>query len=153
MSHSGTDTTSLLKKGFSRRDLGRIATLLTAGATMPFYNEFSMAQAASPQRGRRTADPDAVHIDQNENPLGPCQEGLDAIVKIAPHGGRYSPSGEQQELVATIAEMEGVKEGYVTAFAGSSDPLHRAAGEAPVQLVADLLFKALEGHLFHDGLQ
>jgi histidinol-phosphate aminotransferase len=169
MSHSGTDTTSLLKKGFSRRDLGRIASLLTAGAAMPFYNEFSMAQAASPQRGRRTADPDAVHIDQNENPLGPCQEGLEAIAKIAPHGGRYSPSGEQQELVATIAEMEGVKETYVTAFAGSSDPLHRAAcaftapkrnwvmanpgygGGAPAFIGSGVTRVALRDDFGHDG--
>ena len=120
-------TDSLLKRGFSRRDIGRIASLLTAGAAMPFYNEFSMAQAAAPQRGRRGTDPDAVRIDQNENPLGPCQEGLDAIAKIAPHGGRYSPFGEQGDLVTAIAEMEGVKENYVAVYAGSSDPLHRAA--------------------------
>jgi histidinol-phosphate aminotransferase len=169
MSHPGTDTTSLLKKGFSRRDLGRIASLLTAGAAMPFYNEFSMAQAASPQRGRRTADPDAVHIDQNENPLGPSQEGLDAIAKIAPHGGRYSPSGEQQELVATIAEMEGVKETYVSAYAGSSDPLHRAAcaftapkrnwvmanpgygGGAPAFIGSGVTRVALRDDFSHDG--
>jgi len=169
MSLSGTGTTSLLKKGFSRRDLGRIASLLTAGAAMPFYNEFSMAQAASPQQGRRTADPDAVHIDQNENPLGPSQEGLDAIARIAPHGGRYNPSGEQQELVATIAEMEGVKTNYVTVFAGSSDPLHRAAcaftapkrnwvmanpgygGGAPAFIGSGVTRVALRSDFSHDG--
>jgi histidinol-phosphate aminotransferase len=128
MSLSGTNASSLLKRGFSRRDIGRIASLLTAGAALPFYNEFTMAQAASPQRGgRRGIDPDAVRIDQNENPLGPCQEGLEAIAKVAPHGGRYSPFGEQGELVAAIAEMEGVKESYIAPYAGSSDPLHRAA--------------------------
>jgi len=95
MSFSGKHTDSLLKKGFSRRDLGRIASLLTAGATLPFYNEFAMAQQAQGGRGggRRGNDPDAVIINQNENPLGPCQEGLDAIAKVAPHGGRYSPFG------------------------------------------------------------
>jgi len=129
MSFSGKHTDSLLKKGFSRRDLGRIASLLTAGATLPFYNEFAMAQQAQGGRGggRRGNDPDAVIINQNENPLGPCQEGLDAIAKVAPHGGRYSPFGEQAELVTAIAETEGVKENYVAPFAGSSDPLHRAA--------------------------
>ena len=126
---SGTHTDSLLKKGFSRRDLGRIASLLTAGAALPFYNEFAMAQAARPQRagGRRGFDPEAVHIDSNENPLGPCAEGIEAIAKIAPFGGRYSPHGEQGDLVTAIAEMEGVKESYISPFAGSSDPLHRAA--------------------------
>src|SRR5205085_10289971 len=39
---------------------------------------------------------------------------------------RYSPFGEQNEFVKTIAQMEGVKEDYVSPSAGSSDPLHRA---------------------------
>ena len=36
----------LLNRGFSRRQVGRIASLLTAGAALPFYNEFAMAQDA-----------------------------------------------------------------------------------------------------------
>jgi histidinol-phosphate aminotransferase len=125
----GTHTVSLRKNGFSRRDIGRIAGLLTAGAALPFYNEFAMAQAARPQRagGRRGMDPDAVYIDSNENPLGPCAEAVEAIARTAPSGGRYSPHGEQGELLTAIAETEGVKESYVALFAGSSDPLHRAA--------------------------
>lgn len=169
MSCSPNQTDSLLKRGFSRRDIGRIASLLTAGAAMPFYNEFSMAQAAAPQRGRRGNDPDAVRIDQNENPLGPSQEGLEAIAKVAPHGGRYSPFGEQGELVTTIAEMEGVKESYIAPFAGSSDPLHRAAcaftapkrnwvmanpgygGGAPAFIGSGVTRVALRDDYAHDG--
>lgn len=127
---SPEQTDSLLQKGFSRRQLGRIASLLTAGATLPFYNEYAMAQDAQQRllRGgaRRAMDPDAVRISSNENPLGPCKEGLEAIAKVAPHGGRYSPFGEQGDFVTTVAEMEGVKETYVAPFAGSSDPLHRS---------------------------
>src|SRR6266436_3290240 len=125
-------TSSFLDRGFSRRQLGRIASLLTAGATLPFYNEYAMAQDAQQRmmRGaggiRRAMDPDAVRISSNENPLGPCKEGLEAIAKVAPHGGRYSPFGEQGDFVTTVAEREGVKEDCVAAFAGSSDPLHRA---------------------------
>src|SRR5450432_2996844 len=123
---------SLLQRGFSRRDLGRMASLLTAGATMPFFNEYAMAQDAQQRmlRGtpgaRRANDPDTVRISSNENPMGPCKEGLEAIAKVAPHGWRYSPFGEQGDFVTAIAETEGVKESYVAAFAGSSDPLHRA---------------------------
>lgn len=121
-------TSSFLARGFSRRDLGRIASLLTAGATLPFYNEYAMAQDAQRRIGgaRRVMDPDAVRISSNENPLGPCKEGLEAIAKVAPFGGRYSPMNEQGEFVTAVAETEGVKESYVAAFAGSSDPLHRA---------------------------
>jgi histidinol-phosphate aminotransferase len=122
-------TNSFLDRGFSRRDIGRIASLLTAGATLPFYNEYAMAQDAQRRMGggaRRAMDPDAVRISSNENPLGPCKEGLEAIAKVAPFGGRYSPTNEQGDFVTAVAETEGVKESYVAAFAGSSDPLHRS---------------------------
>jgi histidinol-phosphate aminotransferase len=119
-----------LQKGFSRRQFGRIATLLTAGATLPFYNEFAMAQDAERQtkRGNRRAnDQDVVRISSNENPMGPHPEGLDAIAKIAPHGWRYSPFGEGDDLLKMIASVEGVPEDHVATFAGSSDPLHRSS--------------------------
>ena len=121
-------TSSLLHRGFTRRDVGRMATLLTAGASLPFFNEYAMAQEAQRRMGgaRRAIDPDAVRISSNENPLGPCKEGLEAIAKVAPHGGRYSPFGEQGDFVTAIAETEGVKESYVAPYAGSSDPLHRS---------------------------
>ena len=123
---------SFLEKGFSRRQVGRIASLLTAGAAMPFYNEFAMAQDAQRRTlgaggMRRAMDPDAVRISSNENPLGPCKEGLEAIYSVSPNGGRYSPSNEQGKFTEAVAEREGVKPSYVGVFAGSSDPLHRVA--------------------------
>jgi len=33
----------LINRGFSRRNFGRIAAMITAGATLPFYNEPAMA--------------------------------------------------------------------------------------------------------------
>src|SRR5947209_6407135 len=113
---------SLLHKGFSRRQLGRIASLLAGGAALPFYNEFAMAQEAARRTGvRPMSDPDFVRINQNENPMGPCKEGLEAMMQVAPHGWRYSPNGEQGDLIRTIAAVEGVNEDSVTVFAGSSD--------------------------------
>lgn len=128
---TGSHTEQLLEKGFSRRQLGRIASLLTAGATLPFYNEFAMAQDAEQRMargsGRRAFGADYVRISSNENPMGPCKEGLEALVKVAPQSWRYSPNGEETEFVKTIAAMEGVPEDHVAIFAGSSDPLHRVA--------------------------
>jgi histidinol-phosphate aminotransferase len=125
------DTERFLAQGFTRRQVGRIASVLTAGVTLPFYNEFAMAQEAQRRTlgesgSRRAFDPDAVRISSNENPLGPCKEGLEAIAKVAPHGGRYQPFGESTEFIKAVAETEGVKPDYVAAFAGSSDPLHRS---------------------------
>src|SRR6266568_8484573 len=97
---STKQTTQFRDRGFSRRDIGRIASLITAGATLPFYNEYAMAQDAEQRmtRGaggaRRAIDPEMVRISSNENPMGPCKEGLEAMAKVAPQGWRYSPNGE-----------------------------------------------------------
>ena len=122
---------SFLEKGFTRRQIGRIASLLTAGAALPFYNEFAMAQQAEQRmmRGanRRVFDPDTVRISSNENPMGPSKEGLEAMAKVAPMGWRYSPSNEQGEFVKAIADTEDVPIDYIAPYAGSSDPLHRVS--------------------------
>jgi histidinol-phosphate aminotransferase len=107
----------------SRRHILRATSLLSAGAALPFYNEFAMAQSAL----RAVIPTDAVRIGSNENPLGPCPEALEAIYKVAKFGGRYQPFGEQHDFVKTVAEVDGVKPEYVAPYAGSSDPLHHAA--------------------------
>ncbi|MCU1330260.1 MAG: aminotransferase, partial [Bryobacterales bacterium] len=127
---SENQTETLIHRGFSRRQVGRIFSAISAGAAALPFTEFAQAQEAERRaRGgaRGPMDPNVVRISSNENPLGPCKEGLEALMKIAPLGGRYSPTGEQQDFIKTIAEIEGVKEDYVAAFAGSSDPLFRAS--------------------------
>ncbi len=114
---------NLLERGFSRRQLGRIAAVLTAGASFPFYNEAAFAQRAL----RAEIPPDAVRINSNENPLGPCQEALGAITQIAKYGGRYSPHGEENLVVRAVAESEGLNPAHILFFAGSGDPLMRTA--------------------------
>jgi len=105
----------------------RITQFLAGAAAMPFYNEYAMAQEAERQtmRGRGAMPADAVRISSNENPLGPCKEGLEAMYKVAPLGGRYSPTGETQAFTKVVSELEGVKADYIMPTAGSSDPLHR----------------------------
>jgi len=121
---------SLGQRGFTRRQIGRVASLLAAGTALPFYNEYAMAQDAE-QRMRGGMRPaygaDVVRISSNENPQGPCKEGLEALFKVAPMGWRYSPHNEVGELTKAIADTMGVKEEYVMATAGSSDPLHRSS--------------------------
>jgi len=116
-----------LRRGFSRRNFGRIATVLTAGAALPFYNEPALAQLSMV----RNMPPDAVKINANENPLGPCPEAADAIYNVIKKGGRYMYE-DTYELAETLANVEGVKfsykpdESYVDVYAGSSAPLHQA---------------------------
>jgi len=95
--------------------------MMTAGASLPFFNEPAMAQLSAV----RNMPPDAVRINANENPLGPCPEALDAIHKIAAKGGRYMYE-ETFQFQETLAEQEGVKATYIQPYAGSSAPLHQA---------------------------
>lgn len=111
----------LLKRGFSRRSFGRIATVLAAGSTLPFYNESAMAQLSKVDN----VPADAVMINSNENPLGPCKEALEAVHKIAANGGRYM-YGETDKVQKLLSEEEGVKLDYVRIYPGSSAPLHQA---------------------------
>jgi histidinol-phosphate aminotransferase len=109
-----------LSRGFSRRHFGRIAAMITAGATLPFYNEPALAQLSA-----RNIPPDAIKIDANENPLGPCDEARKAIVDVVPQGGRYI-YGLTNQFRELLAEQEGLKASYVTPYPGSSAPLHQA---------------------------
>lgn len=111
-----------LARGFSRRSFGRLATLFAAGTSLPFAHEFAFAQVAIDSR---KLPPGAVKIDNNENPLGPCKEALDAMSAILPHGGRYMfyLPGELSEVMAS---QEGVSQKYVQVHDGSSAPLLQA---------------------------
>lgn len=125
----------LLAKGFSRRQLGRIAGMFaSSAAALPLFSEFAMAQDAERRMARSSGagarahfGPEYVRISSNENPMGPSKEGLEALVKVAPQSWRYSPNGEERDLVSTIAEMEGVPEDHIAVYSGSSDPLFRTA--------------------------
>ena len=112
----------LARRGFSRRSFGRFAALITAGATLPFYNESALAQGLS---AVRNLPPDAVRINANENPLGPCPEAAEAIYAVVKKGGRYMYE-ETFGFTGLQAELEGLKPSYVIPYAGSSAPLHQA---------------------------
>src|SRR5687767_299281 len=108
-----------VNRGFSRRNFGRIAAMITAGSALPFMTEPALAQLS---RIRGAIPPDAVKIDANENPLGPCKEAVDAIHAVVQKGGRYVYE-ETDMFIETLAEQEGLKPSYIRAFPGSSAPL------------------------------
>ncbi len=109
----------LLNRGYSRRSFGKVASLVAGGAALPFYNEAALAQLSA----LRNAPPDAVRINANENPLGPCPEAAEAMYSVIKGGGRYMYE-KTFEFAQTQAEIDGVKADYVQPFAGSSAPLH-----------------------------
>lgn len=113
--------------GPSRRSFLRMAGI---AATLPILTEGYLSRAA----GRSTfpnlphpTNPNAVVIDANENPLGPCQSALDAITAIAKTGGRYDATGCQDELTALLSKELGVPPDHIWIYAGSSEPLQFAS--------------------------
>lgn len=106
--------------GYSRRNFFRMAAGASALATMPLLSEFELAQAQMP----RFSDPDmGVHIDANENPLGPSAAARQAIERIIPRGGRYL-FPYRDKFTELFAETISVKPENVVAFAGSTQALH-----------------------------
>ncbi|GIU77587.1 MAG: aminotransferase [Bryobacteraceae bacterium] len=102
----------------SRRGFARAAAL--GALPLPVLTERALAQMSYPGE----APPDAVFLNANENPLGPCAEALEAMSRALRSGGRYQ-FGETLRLARTAAQMEGVPAECVQSYAGSSDPLHR----------------------------
>src|SRR5215467_5062395 len=79
------------------------------------------ARAATLPRGPFPKD--AVVIDANENPLGPCPGAREAIAEITANSGRYQ-YWLTEDLSKQFAQQEGLKPDYVRAFPGSGEPLH-----------------------------
>jgi histidinol-phosphate aminotransferase len=103
----------------SRRSFLRVSALASAAAaSAPIWTEPMLAGADG-----KTFPSDAVMINLNENPLGPCDSARQASVKITSQGGRYLVP-LTAELTKTFAESEGLKPEYLRAYPGSSDPLH-----------------------------
>src|SRR5438034_4651152 len=101
----------------SRRQFAqRAAALLTAGAALPFYTESARAQDL---KAIASIPPDAVRLNANENPMGPCRAAIEAIRAIVPHGGRYLFT-EAHAFVEAMAGGEGLTPEHVLAAAGSS---------------------------------
>ena len=121
MTLTSQDMKEFLQRGFTRRNFGRIATMVAGASALPFYNEPALAQLS---RVRGDLPPDAVLINANENPLGPCPEARDAIHNIVAKGGRYHYE-ETDKVAKILAEQEGVKQEYIRIYAGSSAPLHQ----------------------------
>jgi histidinol-phosphate aminotransferase len=103
---------------FSRRSFLHLSAAASAAAAFHVVGEPMLAAAARRQPHAK----DAVLIDSNENPLGPCQAARDAISAIIPQGGRYSDN-LTDELVSAFAQAEGLKPEHIYCTAGSTPPL------------------------------
>ncbi len=106
----------LLRRGYNRRDLGRIAALLGVGAV-----------AARPTWAAAVPGPaPRVMIDSNECWTGPMEPGQAAARAIIARSNRYEPGNERDKFIAAVMKADGVPADHVSPWPGSSDPLSRA---------------------------
>jgi histidinol-phosphate aminotransferase len=105
--------------GLSRRNFLRVAAATSALASVPVLTEAHFAFAQRP----KFSDPNkGIHIDANENPLGPSESARTALAAMIPMGGRYE-FPIQIDLIETFAKQEGLDPESVMAYAGSGEPL------------------------------
>src|SRR5260370_38571372 len=110
--------------GQSRRlflQLGAVAPAALASGIL--CESFFAASARGASLPHGPFPKDAVIIDANENPLGPCSVAREAIAGITSDSGRYS-FWLTEDLAKRFAEQQGLKPEYVRAFPGSGEPLH-----------------------------
>ncbi|MBW8746269.1 MAG: pyridoxal phosphate-dependent aminotransferase [Acidobacteriaceae bacterium] len=120
----------------SRRSF--LCSMGAAAASIPVLTESHFAWAAQQTGAAPAKQPsqmqmmkqmmasmpkDAVLINANENPLGPCEAARTAIAEVAAKGGRYDFL-EMFSLMEVFGKQNGVEPDYVAVYAGSSEPLH-----------------------------
>ena len=128
----------------SRRNFFRIAAAASAVTSISGLTEAHLAFAQRPVR--MNTDPNkGIHIDANENPLGPSEAARKAIADMTPMGGRYE-FPLQLELIDLFAKQQGLSADTILAYAGSGECLQYAvlaftSKDRPL-VTADVTFEA-----------
>jgi histidinol-phosphate aminotransferase len=113
----------LLGRGYSRRQLARIAAVFGVGAAaVATSGRPAWASAGVPD----PAPTAKVRIGANECWTGPLAPGQAAAAAIIASGNRYSPHDERGDFIKAVMQVEGVPYDHVAPWPGSSDPLSRA---------------------------
>jgi histidinol-phosphate aminotransferase len=113
----------MTKSGFSRRSFLQAAA--TGAVAARIMTEPMLAAAARMPVPHPALSKDAVMIDYNENPLGPCEAARKAIAEAIPQSGRYCDS-YVEELMQTFARLEDLKGDLFHLFPGSTVPIFGA---------------------------
>jgi len=115
----------LQSRGYSRRQFGRISTLLGMGAAAaPLLTRHAFA--ARHTTAEFVGHPDMVRIGSNECWTGPFPEAAQAGVAAIPLGNRYEPDTYRLTLLKNAALVENISMDSISPWAGSSDPLCRS---------------------------
>ncbi len=122
--NSLTDEASadLLERGYSRRQLARVAGIFGAGAVAATLGRPAWASGGVPD----PAPTAKVRIGANECWTGPLLPGQRAAQKIIANSNRYAPHDERNDFLKAVMAVEGVPYDHIAPWPGSSDPLSRA---------------------------
>lgn len=102
---------------FSRRSFLQASSVVSAALALRVVTEPMLAYAAHPHHPA-----DAILINANENPLGPCAVARSAASGIVPQSGRYLMESAD-DLEKQFAQSMGVSSKQVSIFAGSTPAL------------------------------
>ena len=119
---SGEAKDDLLDRGYSKRDLFRIAAVFSVGAAAASVGRPAWASAGVPD----PAPTAKTRIGANECWTGPLAPGAAAAAAIIPYGNRYSPHDERGDFIKAVMQVENVPYDHVAPWPGSSDPLSRS---------------------------
>ncbi len=112
----------LQSRGYSRRDMARLASVFGVGAMAATVGRPAWASGGVPD----PAPSAKTRIGANECWTGPLMPGQIAAQKMVEHGNRYSPKDERGDFIKAVMAVEGVPYDHVAPWPGSSDPLSRA---------------------------
>jgi histidinol-phosphate aminotransferase len=112
----------LLDRGYSRRQLLRIATVFSSVGVAASFGRPVWASGGVPDPA-----PDAkTRIGANECWTGPLAAGQAAAAAIISASNRYSPKDQRGDFIKAVMQVEAVPYDHVAPWPGSSDPLSRA---------------------------
>jgi histidinol-phosphate aminotransferase len=112
----------LLDRGYSRRQLLRIATVFSATAVAASIGRPAWASGGVPD----PAPVAKVRIGANECWTGPLPPGQAAAAAIISSSNRYSPQDQRGDFISAVMKVEKVPYDHVAPWPGSSDPLSRS---------------------------
>jgi histidinol-phosphate aminotransferase len=112
----------LLSRGFSRRNLAKIATVFGMGAAAAAAGRPAWASGGHPD----PAPTAHTRIGANECWTGPLAPGQVAGAAIVASGNRYEPHDLRGDFIRTVSSVEGVPVDHIAPWPGSSDPLSRS---------------------------
>jgi histidinol-phosphate aminotransferase len=113
----------LLSRGYSRRQMMRIATMFGGASMLTAFNS-EMVWAQSDNAGGKDA-PALVAIGGNTWSTGPMAAGVAAGAAIFSQCNSYSPPGVHGDLLRAISQTENVPEDHISYWPGSTEGLNR----------------------------